>query len=54
MKPLRCWVGRHSWVKIPTRDGGAFVQCEHCGQPYREPEGPSQGPHADGYIPRGE
>jgi hypothetical protein len=27
MKPLRCWVGRHSWVKEATADGCAYKTC---------------------------
>jgi len=47
MKPLRCWFGRHSWTKVPTNDGETFVQCAHCGRPYREPQRGS-GPYDDG------
>ena len=36
MKPLRCWFGRHSWTKVPTKDGEGVVQCAHCGHPYRD------------------
>jgi hypothetical protein len=31
-KRVRCWLGRHAWVKRESSQGDIYGECTHCGK----------------------